>query len=185
MSSFPFRSLIAVALSVMTYSLLQREWGLAILMGVISLLLFILLVLVSRQRQNRGEGSITPFILSIGKAVPAYLFLFVFVGLSFSLYHKNWILSLVLAVVAVLLVGTEVFAHILPEWNFTPRLVDESFFLIGFVFLLGVLYKYLELEFFLWLAGSLTLMAIPMFIALRKVFHPKDNKIDFHTGTWQ
>lgn len=97
MSSFPFRLLIAVALSVMTYSLLQREWGLAILMGVISLLLFILLVLVSRQRQDRGEGSITPFILSIGKAVPAYLFLFVFVGLSFSLYHKNWILSLVLA----------------------------------------------------------------------------------------
>lgn len=94
MSSFPFPSLIAVALSVMTYSLLQREWGLAILMGVISLLLFILLVLVSRQRQNRGEGSITPFILSIGKAVPAYLFLFVFVGLGFALYHKNWILSL-------------------------------------------------------------------------------------------
>ena len=88
MSSFPFRSLIAVALSVMTYSLLQREWGLAILMGVISLLLFILLVLVSRQRQDRGEGSITPFILSIGKAVPAYLFLFVFVGL-FALYHKT------------------------------------------------------------------------------------------------
>lgn len=74
MSSFPFPSLIAVALSVMTYSLLQREWGLAILMGVISLLLFILLVLVSRQRQDRGEGSITPFILSIGKAVPADLF---------------------------------------------------------------------------------------------------------------
>lgn len=174
MSSFPFPSLIAVALSVMTYSLLQREWGLAILMGVISLLLFILQVLVSRQRQDRGEGSITPFILSIGKAVPAYLFLFVFVGLSFSLYHKNWILSLVLAVVAVLLVGTKVFAHILPEWNSTPRLVDESFFFIGFVFLLGVLYKYLELEFFLWPAGSLTLMAIPMFIALRKVFHPGD-----------
>ena len=84
MSSFPFPSLIAVALSVMTYSLLQREWGLAILMGVISLLLFILLVLVSRQRQDRGEGSITPFILSIGKAVPAYLFLFVFVGLGFA-----------------------------------------------------------------------------------------------------
>lgn len=33
-------------------------------------------------------------ILSIGKAVPAYLFLFVFVGLGFALYHKNWILSL-------------------------------------------------------------------------------------------
>ena len=84
MSRFPFRSLIAVALSVMTYSLLQREWGLAILMGVISLLLFILLVLVSRQRQDRGEGSITPFILSIGKAVSVYLFLFVFVGLGFA-----------------------------------------------------------------------------------------------------
>ena len=41
-------------------------------------------------------------ILSIGKAVPAYLFLFVFVGLGFALYRKNWILSLVLAAVAVL-----------------------------------------------------------------------------------
>lgn len=119
-------------------------------------------------------NKIVRFILNIGKAVPTYLFLFVFVGLGFALYHKNWILSLVLAVVAVLLVGTEVFAHILPEWNSTPQLVDESFFLIGFVFLLGVLYKYLDQEFFLWLAGSLTLMAIPILIALRKVFHPKD-----------
>ena len=174
MSKFSFFSLIAVALSVMIYSIIQSEWGITVLMGVVSLLLFIILILVSKQKQVRVDNSISTFILSIGKAVPAYLFLFVFVGLGFALYHKNWILSLVLAAVAVLLVGTEVFAHILLEWNSTPRLIDESFFLIGFVFLLGVLYKYLELEFFLWLAGSLTLMAVPVFIALRKVFRPKD-----------
>ena len=177
MSKFPFRALIAVALSVLIYSLTQKEWAIVVLMGAVALSLVILLLLASKTSHgDTGDtaGTVSGLILGIGKAVPPYLFLFIFVGLGFALYHRNWIISLVLAVAAALLVGTEVFAHILPEWNSSPRLIDESFFLIGFVFLLGVLYKYIpNRELFLWLAGSLVLMALPVFIALRKVFHPK------------